>query len=1731
MIFNKIKIAASAILITGAILQAGIAYADDSEVFFGSEQFMAKSKPNILFLLDISGSMSAGITLEDGSSTTRIEALKDAVREVLYSRSLTGVNIGVMSFGPSVASDTSPGKGAQLIYPVVDIDQVVDEGSETVSRANSGKDDAHQTTITNKAVVDSNVMVIGKLGGSSKTVTVDLNNGRFDNVFLLPRASQVTYDDAAFSNALANTCSIILDNNDQDSENCKRSFLSKQGYSAYGWTHIIEKVNIGGVEKEVITGINGSAYNYTYGQKALFIFRGANIPADANISKAKLVITAKTDGFYKSNGKTFCTLSANKGEAEWLNWRISSARNFPVPIHDILIYTKTKNTISDFNFWPRQGHASYGTKFYNVRQNQTTFNNSNPGQDASTNWGAPQDGATCYWQAGKTISMNVTTALQEALGKGASDTQASSTYVNNFKTPAGVSGAPMADVAIRFWTGGGAAYSKPYVSYGAGAPKLEVTYSSSSNATSMAAVRFNNIGIPQGAKVTSAKVKLVPAGGSGDLTMKISGELSTMGDAKEFEEGENLAARSKTSASVNWPTNEANWQTRTGDSQSKYETTPDLSSILQEIVNKQEWCGNQSIALFFEGSGSGVRSAFSFDESTGLRPVIEVTYDKDSVPTNTCLLKNWEETLGSRADDGSQVCATCNADLRGRGLYVRNNTDTAAVRFPNTLIKSPADAGTTKATNKGLSSALLQFNVRYTDYRGDTDANNKITIVLDQAVDSIRLKPARQNLSNRWNTTYTTTCTLPKERVPVGTWISCDVTDLVRAKIQQDGWKAGNSMTFLLKKTAGNYLYVKSYEDGYSSAAKLLISAKDALMAPNSRTIRRLIVQEVDQLETTGITPTVAALYDAARYVTNVRGSGPKGPYHKAAQWKGVEAPSPLLSSCQSTHLVLMSDGEANNNPTAFRQAIVAYTGRPYNNSKVICSFEGGADYTNDFSCGRALVKWMNTTNQSYFADDPRENIVTTHAVGFTTSSTSTAYKFLNELAQAGAGHFYSANNAEDLVDAFMAIVDSAKNVNATYVSGQVSLSPQSKYDQRTEIFYSLLKPSAKNYWEGNMKRFVLKYVDFEGMKRAVLYDVNNRTAIVKDDEGVYFISKNATSWWTKSPEAPDGGDVRKGGVLQMQKDDPALREMRFVSESSKSRYAFSKDNVGTVASTITPDDLGVAEDTATASKQVSQGLVSFMRGYLYSSTGAFPSSETFDPTEAASKKIGDAARSAVTFASYGCTGDNSIPLIKCDADKLQQTLLLAGNDGFFRGYDLKTGEQLFAEIPQSLLINLRELQEATPISQEVDRLYGLDGTVRVFHDDVNQNGYIDGAEKAYAIVVKGRGGRSLYAFDISSANKKSPKLKWVKSNADIGYGELGYTWSVPVIGKVQVNNTVKNVLVFGGGYDPNQDNVEKQTQDNMGRAIYVVDIEDGSIISAITKLNNPNMKYSIPGTPAILTAGGENNLITDIFVGDMGGQLWRVKVANGKSSNELLTVDNIGEKGVVASISGTSKEETRRIYETPAIYTFNAEESATQISVNVGTGYHAHPLALYNNDRFYSFRFPKDSAGSATSVVKEADLAIVEGTAVKDLAKFKSNGFYIKFSGKGEKMVSAIMAEFHRVAFNTYIPNDGSLRTCKAGNGQQNAYLFDLLTGKSLFETRYKTSTIAGLPSEPSLYCDSRYCTISFGFDSLADDNNDLIVKDVIIDKCKEGLAGSGSGSDDCVIKTGWTDLFDPLN
>ena len=144
--FNRRLVNALKPILTGSalsLLTVGNAlHADDTEVFFGAQTSQSTSFPNVLFVLDTSGSMGS----TDGTGITRIDRMKNALTEILGS--VTNINVGMMRYN-------GYNSGGPLLYPITYIDKelcpngVCNGGSSLVDlsvRVNAADDDVTEST-------------------------------------------------------------------------------------------------------------------------------------------------------------------------------------------------------------------------------------------------------------------------------------------------------------------------------------------------------------------------------------------------------------------------------------------------------------------------------------------------------------------------------------------------------------------------------------------------------------------------------------------------------------------------------------------------------------------------------------------------------------------------------------------------------------------------------------------------------------------------------------------------------------------------------------------------------------------------------------------------------------------------------------------------------------------------------------------------------------------------------------------------------------------------------------------------------------------------------------------------------------------------------------------------------------------------------------------------------------------------------------------------------------------------------------------------------------------------------------------------------------------------------------------------------------------------------------------------------------------------------------------------
>ncbi|MBN1669712.1 MAG: hypothetical protein JXR37_01685 [Kiritimatiellae bacterium] len=122
-------------------------------------------------------------------------------------------------------------------------------------------------------------------------------------------------------------------------------------------------------------------------------------------------------------------------------------------------------------------------------------------------------------------------------------------------------------------------------------------------------LRFTSVPIPPGAVVTRAYVQFrVDETGAEPTSLLIQGEAADTPAAFAASTG-NLSRRARTAAGVRWTPPAWNTAGEAGPAQ----RTPDLSAVLQQIVNRQGWASGNPLALLISGTGRRVAESCDGD--------------------------------------------------------------------------------------------------------------------------------------------------------------------------------------------------------------------------------------------------------------------------------------------------------------------------------------------------------------------------------------------------------------------------------------------------------------------------------------------------------------------------------------------------------------------------------------------------------------------------------------------------------------------------------------------------------------------------------------------------------------------------------------------------------------------------------------------------------------------------------------------------------------------------------------------------------------------------------------------------------------------------------------------------------------------------------------------------------------------------------------------------------------
>lgn len=1133
------------------------------------------------------------------------------------------------------------------------------------------------------------------------------------------------------------------------------------------------------------------------------------------------------------------------------------------------------------------------------------------------------------------------------------------------------------------------------------APLLSVDYISGGAASEqLTGLRFTSVDIPQGAVITSAKLILTPTTtqtGAAGAQWQI--EAENTGNSNPFAGNDSdISDRTTTSNSVTWvvPDTVANDPV----------TSPELKTIVQEIVGRSDWCGGNALSFIIQKlMADSTRYFHSFEGNSTLAPQLQITYDA-TAGSPGCYRKTKTVQIASKYDD---VEEQANGSVQRTSGDLDISDKTVGLRF--TAVEVPQGAT--------ILNAYLEVNAD----GSSTDGNPTIVVKGENADNSSPFTSSINDVTSRALTSAGVNWTLgsfPSDSI----WhASPDLKTLIQEIINRSGWTSGNALSLVLGADS-NYRAAESYDDNPNQAPKLTITFESDAGTTTFKTVRQRLTELVNDMPTSDWTPIVETFYEAAHYwrgesvrygltrdgssytrlshpgsycdeendCNGANTSGSYAPY-------GIDNPvgcnpetnpdsyscsgqtikgtpkyiSPIDStfSCQSNYQVLLTDGEANQN------GISATIRSEYlNNGNCLSEKTDGTGISSGEECGIDLVKFLRENDQVQLLDN--DQTVRTYTIGFNTSSLADATQYLKDIAEAGKGSFFEATTATDLINVFDLILNEVRTDPTSFVAPSLATNAFNRLLSRDEIYFGLFTPSFERSWPGNVKKYniCIDTSDNDGDGEA---DCSLGEILDQNGEGAIDATTNqfkvtAQSFWTNS-SIEDGKETTKGGSGDELTD---YTQRIIYTEATADTSAPAKetslaftDNPGFQLDINTWDD----DDTShirnllcpvpsTAAGSECESLMLWMLGKIIDV-------ETESDTSATTRwTFNDVLHSSPSVITYGGG----------DIDPFFDRLVVGTNEGGLRFINGVTGKEEWVFIPQEVL----DKQRSHFYNSEGDHLYGLDVTPVLRVNDVNSDGFIDPDDGDFVHVYIGmrRGGNFIYALDITPSVKMTsndtaiiPKFLWRISSATSGFSRLADTWSRPALATISIktdedNFGYKEVLIFGGGYDSVLDagfgTAPSGGNDNLGNAVYIVDPDDGSLVISVggngsgADIEVPGMHFSIPSRITVLDTQGDG-LIDRLYFGDTGGQVWRIDLGEDiQAGDKGSTV--VGQLANISTAGGAPPINERRFFEPPSVVqvldsTYSDAAFGKYDYVLIGTGNRAHPLDQDVHDRFYGFR------------------------------------------------------------------------------------------------------------------------------------------------------------------------------
>ena len=590
---------------------------------------------------------------------------------------------------------------------------------------------------------------------------------------------------------------------------------------------------------------------------------------------------------------------------------------------------------------------------------------------------------------------------------------------------------------------------------------------------------------------------------------------------------------------------------------------------------------------------------------------------------------------------------------------------------------------------------------------------------------------------------------------------------------------------------------------------------------------------------------------------------------------------------------------------------------------------------------------------------------------------------------------------------------------------------PAARTTSGDKIYMAFFKPGKGNFWEGNVTKYGIS-------SDSRIVDANGDPATWPNGA----MRVDAVPYWSTI----DWADITKSN---------------YIHNSSRTIYTY----LSTSLSPFDTSNSDLTEIILGNPTRSTSDIINYVRG-----ADILDEDGDRDVTENRSIITGDVLHSEPSIFQYRYTNGTSKTMVYFGAnDGMLHAVLDVTESSGVPQTVTSHGTEEWAFIPPDQLPRLKEMIEG------IDHQSYVDATPKIYFKDMNGDGAVDSSHGDKVVLICGerKGGRGYFALDVTDPS--TPQYLWrINQYDDSGLGwaapttviaGLGETWSEPQFGIVKTTDgdTIGTPVFFiGGGYS---------SDNSSGKAVIAVNVMTGAVV----KKFSTGMNYSFPSTVLVIDEN-DNGFVDKVYVGDLGGQMWRFASFTDSGGNSLA-FPNCNEN--INSWTGqvffkTDDNNSRKFFYPPSV---TLEKGYDMVFMGTGDRENA---CCNNSHNVCSFTGPDIIAAvkethSLTTIIVETDLVDVTDPRATPPKLSTGQGWYIRLvDDSGNAVGEKVLAEgtvFNKTFYiTTFTPNNDP----DVPGGEGKLYALSHLTGSAVLDFNNdsdleRIATIGeGIPSKP---------------------------------------------------------------